>query len=106
LFPTNKYIEFTGTIAGQPALVQLTDTEDGMKGRYKYLKYGKIILLQGVIDRQHQSSIELSEGRDGEEMRTPLWRANYTNGEIVGKWYNANRTKTYSIQLAKKNLRG
>ncbi len=56
-FPVNTEIEFAGTITEQSVLVELTDTENGLTGRYKYLKIGKIISLKGVIDPQHNYAI-------------------------------------------------
>lgn len=101
-FPKNQYLEFTGTIANQPVLVGLADTEDGLKGQYKYLKEGKIIPLDGVFDSQNGNKIELTEGERDTDQQKPLWRGVSINGRITGIWYSANRKKKYNIQLVEK----
>lgn len=98
-FPKNQYLEFMGTIAKQPVLVELTDTEDGLKGRYKYLKEGKIIPLDGVFDSQNGNKIELTEGERETNQQKPLWRGVFINGKITGTWYSADQKKKYTIQL-------
>lgn len=98
-FPLDKAIEFTGTIAHQPVLVELTDTENGLEGRYKYLKIGEIIPLEGVIDQQNGNAIELTEGKSDSKK---IWRAVYRQDSIVGKWYSANRKRIYPIYLIRK----
>lgn len=105
-FPLNTEIEFTGTIAEQSVLVELMDTENGLTGRYKYLKIGKIIPLEGVIDPQHNYTIELTEGDQEENNPRPTWRAIYQNDSIVGKWYSADHKKTYNIKLGIKITEG
>src|SRR5699024_5561344 len=92
-FPLNTSMEFTGTIAGQPVLVELTDTENGLNGRYKYLKIGEIIPLDGVIDPQRNNRIELKEGNQNGNTPRPIWRAVYRHDSIVGKWYSGDRTE-------------
>ncbi len=101
-FPLNTSMEFTGTIAGQSVLVQLTDTENGLIGRYKYLKIGKIIPLDGVIDSQHGNVLELEEGEEQANIPRPVWRAVYRQDSLVGKWKSADKKKTYTIRLAEK----
>src|SRR5699024_1417017 len=100
--PSNTAMEFTGTVAGQPVLVELMETENGLNGRYKYLKIGAIIPLEGVIDPQHHNTIELTEGKQAGSKPRPTWRAVYRNDSIIGKWYSGDRTKTHDIALTKK----
>src|SRR5699024_12504680 len=103
-FPLNTAMEFTGTVAGQPVLVELTETKNGLNGRYKYLKIGEIIPLEDVIDPQHHNAIELAEGKQAGSEPGPTWRAAYRNDSIIGKWYSADRTETYAIALTKKMI--
>ncbi len=103
-FPSNTAMEFTGTVAGQPVLVELTETENGLNGRYKYLKIGAIISLEGVIDPQHHNAIELAEGKQAGSKPRPTWRAVYRNDSIIGKWYSGEHRKTYAIALTKKMI--
>lgn len=101
-FPINGTMEFTGMLGNRSVLVELTNSEVGLNGRYKVLKQGKIIPLEGVIDPQHGYAIELEEGaREGNRPR-PLWRAVYRHDSIVGKWQGVMGKKTYPIRLGRK----
>ena len=101
-----QVIELKGTIAHQPVLVELTGHSDGLIGRYKYLKVGKIIPVEGVVDLHQSNKYLLKEGKQENDAARPTWRIVYQNDSITGKWSDADQKKTYPIRLGENKPEG
>lgn len=97
----NFYKTFTGTIAGQPVLMQWSNNPQNSQLYYEYLKYRQRIQLVLVADSSSQRQLFFSEGLndDGKPTGMAVWKCRYDNGRITGTWYSADREKNYPVLL-------
>lgn len=97
----NFYKTFTGTIAGQPVIMQWGNNPQNSQLHYEYLKYRERIQLVLVADSSSLGTLFFSEGQndDGQPKSTPVWKCRYDHGQISGTWYSADRKKSYPILL-------
>ncbi len=92
---------YTGTIANQPVIVELSLNEQHAidSGRYAYVKYGKIIRLDA--DRE-STGILLNEqawsADESEQIIVAKWQLKQQGERLLGQWQST-EGKTAAIQL-------
>ncbi|MBN9483353.1 MAG: hypothetical protein BGO70_12800 [Bacteroidetes bacterium 43-93] len=102
--PSNEaYKRFSGTIAGQPVVLNLQVSKHAysvMSGSYYYVKQGKPIGLYILPDSTVMNGYLVDEDPEVKNSDTqPHWKFMYDGNTITGKWTSADGKKTYDINL-------
>ncbi|HET8572918.1 MAG TPA: DUF3298 and DUF4163 domain-containing protein [Edaphocola sp.] len=102
------YKTFTGTIAGQPVIMQWGNLPQNSQLYYEYLEYRQRIPLVLVPDSSSAGRLFFSEGLDddGRPVGKPVWKCRYDQGRIAGTWYSADRKKNYPVLLKEETPQG
>jgi hypothetical protein len=109
----NTYRRYTGSIAGQPVVVnlsvQMNKTEEGedgymVFGSYYYAGKSQVIDLTLNGERIRGDSVRLTESTvaNAEEALGAIWDVQITEHGILGKWTSQDKKKTYDIALTEK----
>ncbi|MGN6476967.1 MAG: DUF3298 domain-containing protein [Flavipsychrobacter sp.] len=97
------YKRFSGTIAGQPVVLNLQVSKHAysvMSGSYYYMKQGKPIRLYILPDSTVKNGYLVDEDPEVKNSDTqPHWKFMYDGNTITGKWTSADGKKTYDINL-------
>ncbi|MBS1778300.1 MAG: DUF3298 domain-containing protein [Bacteroidetes bacterium] len=97
------YKRFSGTIAGQPVVLNLQMGKHAyatISGSYYYVKQGKPIGLYILPDSTVQNGYLVDEDPEEKNSDTqPHWKFVYDGNTIIGKWTSADGKKTYDISL-------
>jgi hypothetical protein len=102
--PDCYYKRFSGTIAGQPVVVQLCHIGGSnlIIANYYYVKQGKTIDLYMWDDTVKAGVYTLYEQvTDSADAKNnnPKWEITIDQSTIQGKWHSADGSKTYDIML-------
>lgn len=91
---------YTGTIAAQPVIVELSfdDNHAIAAGRYAYVKQGKVIPLERVSESVGKLAEQAWVAERSEQVDTAIWQLNFQDEKLVGDWQNV-QGNTASIQL-------
>jgi len=97
------YKRFSGTIAGQPVVLNLQVSNHAyatISGSYYYVKQGKPIGLYILPDSTVKNGYLVDEDPEDKTSDTqPHWKFMYDGNTITGKWTSADGKKTYDINL-------
>ncbi len=103
---TDWYRRYTGTIAGQPVILNLYHFgNDEMSGSYCYTDRGIIIDLYRDNDSSTggtsyiYESVPTSRADGNDYHNNAHWQVNVTGDRISGKWISRNRSKQLDIDL-------
>jgi hypothetical protein len=88
---------FRGNIADRKILLVLNGSPSEILGVYAYLKYGRGISLEGKLEN---NALTLMEMNSNFETVASIY-AKYDGKQIIGTWSNIEKTKTYNVCLKK-----
>lgn len=100
---SETYKRFSGSIAGQPVVLNLQVSKRGyavMVGSYYYISQGKPIGLYILPDSTVKNGYLVDEDPEVKNSDTqPHWKFVYDGNTMSGKWTSADGKKTYDISL-------
>jgi|GEM_PF-1751024 len=100
LQPGLSYKRFSGTIAGQPVVLHLSEDNGTLSGTYYYVKQGKpisIYMTKDTVIADGYTAAETPADRSSD--REATWKFTYKDNAITGKWTSSDGSKTYDINL-------
>lgn len=98
--PTGYYKRYSGTVAGQPVVLQLIKNNRLVQASYYYVKQGKPISLFFMPDSAIKDKYLADEPTGQRDAQIqPQWRVVIVRNVIKGQWVSADRKKTYDINL-------
>lgn len=98
--PGVSYKRFSGTIAGQPVVLHLSEDNGALSGTYYYVKQGKpigIYMAKDTVIADGYTAAETPADRSSDKEAT--WKFTYKDNAITGKWTSSDGSKTYDINL-------
>lgn len=98
--PDDCYKRFSGTIAGQPVVLQLTHRKaNDFTATYYYVKQGRTIGLYISKDSSGAKNYSAEEQAGKNDTANAHWKITITSGAIKGTWVSSDEKKTYAIDL-------
>lgn len=94
------YKHYSGTIAGQPVVLNLSSDNGALSGTYYYVKQGKPIGINILKDTMLADGYTAAERpADRSDYKESVWKFTLKDNILVGKWTSADGSKTYDINL-------
>lgn len=98
--PKNWYKRYTGTVAGQPVVANITMVDGALSGNYYYQSQGKLIDIYFNADSSKPNVYNVDESPEEVESRTQSqWEVTLNEHDISGMWKDAAGNKVYDIFL-------
>lgn len=97
-----EYVRYTGTIAGQPVVLNMVTLGDNMTARYYYEQIGvNIALYKNVDSTLAAGEISFAEYPPESTDEPARWRIKISGDSISGIWENFSKTRSFPIMLTK-----
>lgn len=102
--PKNWYKHYTGTVAGQPVVADITSVNGAISGYYYYQSQGKLINIYFNPDSTKPNVFSVDESPEERYTETQSqWEVTVSEHDISGSWKDAAGNKVYDIFLKEDN---
>jgi Protein of unknown function (DUF3298). len=102
--PKHWYKHYTGTVAGQPVVADITSVNGAISGYYYYQSQGKLINIYFNPDSTKPNVYSVDEAPEERYTETQSqWEVTVNEHDISGMWKDAAGNKVYDIFLKEDN---